>query len=99
MITNPTNYSTPVVNQPDAVSGPIEKIEGQLQNSFQDFMESWDSSEKKVEQNVKKVGKDFQELFNLQLEVHKLSLKTHLVSRVGDAVSSTIRRVQQMGAS
>lgn len=63
------------------------------------YIKNWANTDQALERAMKKVGTEYRSVVELQRSVHQLSLHTEMMSRVGESLSSSIRRVEQMGNS
>lgn len=63
------------------------------------YIKNWANTDQALERAMKKVGNEYRSVVELQRAVHQVSLHTEVMSRVGDSLSSSIRRVEQMGNS
>ena len=68
------------------ISGNIQNIENQ-----------WQSIQNKSVGMINALPKNVQPLVQTQLLVNDLSLKSQMITKVGESVSSTVKRLQQMG--
>ena len=68
------------------ISGNIQNIENQ-----------WQSIQNKSVNMINALPKNVQPLVQTQLLVNDLSLKSQMITKVGESVSSTVKRLQQMG--
>ena len=64
---------------------------------FDQLAESWKITEARVGTELAKAPASIRGLIKLQLSVHALHLQSEILSRVGESVSNTVKRVQQMG--
>lgn len=62
------------------------------------FSRAWQSIDAMTGEAVKSLPDDMRSLFLLQLAVSQAGVETQLLSAFGEAFSSTVKRVQQMGA-
>lgn len=70
----------------NVISGNIQKIESQ-----------WQNVQQKSVGFVNALPKSVQPLVQTQLMMNDLSLKSQMITKAGESVSSTIKRIQQMG--
>lgn len=68
------------------ISGNIQNIENQ-----------WQSIQNKSVGMINALPKNVQPLVQTQLLVNDLSMKSQMITKVGESVSSTVKRLQQMG--
>ncbi len=59
----------------------------------------WSQTRKEFSKAIDGVSPKYQRYLNLQLAVSDLHLQSEVISKVGEAFSSTIRKVQQMGSN
>lgn len=62
------------------------------------FVKEFDAVQRHGERLAVQVPSSVRPMMQLQLLVNRLSLETQLLTRAGDAISSTVRQVQQMGS-
>ena len=74
----------------------IDRID--VQNELVGYLQDWQSAAEAIQDKVSALPREVRDLVELQRSVHTLQLQTHLAAKAGETVSSTLRRVQQMGA-
>ena len=58
-------------------------------------LRNWQAMDKQIESLSKKIPQDMIPLIKLQRMVHSLEFESQLITKVGDSVSGTLRRLQQ----
>ena len=81
---------------PRSTAASPEKSFGEILNNF---AASWEKAQRESEAKIKKLPSDYRPLLELQMTVHRLNLSSELVSRAGEAASSTVKKLQQMGSN
>ncbi len=81
---------------PRSTAASPEKSFGEILNNF---AASWEKAQRESEAKIKKMPSDYRPLLELQMTVHRLNLSSELVSRAGEAASSTVKKLQQMGTN
>lgn len=61
------------------------------------YLDNWNDISRTIPQHVAQISKESQQLIQLQIRVNDLHQKTELFAKAGEAFSSSLRRVQQMG--
>lgn len=64
---------------------------------LEEVADSWERSERRIERLIEDLPVEGRGLIEAQVAVNELQLKTELLTRAADGVSSGIKRVQQMG--
>jgi hypothetical protein len=75
-------------------------------SSFQQVMEknlnalqqSWNATNVKANNLVPKLPEEYRNLFELQQSVYKCHLQTEIVTKIGDSVQSTLKKLQSQGS-
>ncbi len=62
------------------------------------FIKAWDESGIKLRSLVQAVPAETRPAFELQVLLNRLTLDAQLISHVGEAAGSSVRRLQQMGS-
>jgi thiaminase len=62
------------------------------------FINEWNIANQSSIEMISKVSPEYKSYIELQLSVNKLNLQTQLLTKAGETVSNSIKRVQQMGA-
>ncbi|MCB0344857.1 MAG: hypothetical protein KDD66_07060 [Bdellovibrionales bacterium] len=70
-----------------------------LDQAWTEFQREWLSSTKQMHSLVKAVPQGSRRLVQLQLLSQQLHLRSLVAAKAGEAVSGSIRRIQQMGSS
>lgn len=81
------------------VSGPEPSRSAALDRAWNDFQRDWLSSTKQMRGLVSGVPAKSRRLVELQLLSQQLHLRSLVAAKAGESVSSSLRRVQQMGSS
>jgi len=68
-----------------------------IESGLTEFSANWHRSQHLLNRKISQLPADQRELIQLQTEMSKLQLQTQLITVVGETVSSTVKRVQQMG--
>ena len=79
--------------QKPTVSEKLEEL------PFVSVFEAWDKVEQQQRTLLQKLPGEYKPLLELQLSVNSISLRTEIVSKAGESAVSSLRRLQQMGAS
>jgi hypothetical protein len=69
------------------IKNTLEKLEGNWQKSFQDSRKLLSS-----------VPQGYRPLFEAQVSVARVHFQTEIVSKIGDSVQGTVKRLQQQGS-
>ncbi len=65
----------------------------------QGLVERADALDKKTKSSMKKIRPELREMLELQLTSQRVGLESNLMVAAGEAVSSTVKRLQQMSGS
>ena len=83
----------------EAGQGMVTNVEfGQVQREIVNYLNDWRGVSQEIQDKVQGLPRQMKDLVELQMHVHTLQLQTNLATKAGETVSSTVRRVQQMGA-
>lgn len=63
------------------------------------FDKAWHVAQLETHRRIRRLSPEMRPLLELQSEVQRLGLQTNLAAQAAEAVSSTLRRLQQMGGS
>lgn len=70
-----------------------------LTNIIKDFSSEWQEVYQQNQFKLSKLSGEHRELVELQMRANKLNLVTNLATKAADTVSSTLKKVNQLGAS
>lgn len=92
----------PVFNSARAIpsvqeTSPVGDIKNRLTTALEGFVRNWKETSGSLETLSHRVPESFNALFELQKGMHRVQLQSSMVVKGGEALSSTLRRVQQMG--
>lgn len=73
--------------------------QGSTLRSLEAYLQSWENSQRRTNKAMELLPAQSRELLQLQVEVQRLGLETHVLTALGECVSSTMKRVQQSGGS
>ena len=85
----------PPAPQPASSSSAAEL----LQRAALHFEKQWLQAHNQTERRIRALDPSLRPVFELQTTVQELGLKTNLVSQLGETMSSTLRRLQQLGSA
>ena len=63
------------------------------------FDKAWHVAQVETHRKIRRLSPEMRPLLELQSEIQRLGLQTNLAAQAAEAVSSTLRRLQQMGGS
>lgn len=78
------------------ISSPLR---GEWPHVLKDFNASWNEAYQKTQQAVQHLPRESRELIQVQVLVNKVGVQTQLFSQLGEAVGSTLRKIQQFGSN
>jgi len=70
-----------------------------LDRAWNNFQREWSSTNKEMDSLVKKIPSSSRRLVELQLLSQQLHLRSLVAAKAGEALGSSVRRIQQMGGS
>ncbi len=76
--------------RPESISGPLPSL-------FKNTLEKFVSNERAVTTAIPKLPSEFKGLMELQRSCSALQLQVECASRIADSVSSSIKKIQQLG--
>ncbi len=76
----------------------LDKTDSSVGQAAVGFVNRWEQTQKGTEKKINSLPKEARELFDLQLEVSRLGIQAQLVTKAGETLTSTVKRLQQMGA-
>lgn len=74
-----------------------EQLKEEVLSFLQQFSDHWQKAEQQSEKLIQELPSAVRPYFEAQLLINDLSLKCQLITRAGEAASTALRRVQQMG--
>lgn len=84
--------------EPKPTQAP-ENLSGQVEKALELFTRDWSGAERSLGQQIKSLPKSGRSFIELQLTFHRLHMSSEMFSKASETVSSTLRRLQQMGAN
>lgn len=75
-------------------SGSGRGLESQLASALETFNQRWDSAQNDFQQKLKTLAPQFRSTFELQRKVQELNFSTQLATQIGEALNSSLRKLQ-----
>lgn len=70
-----------------------------LQEKMQNYVEDWSNTENKIKNKIKTLNPTTSSLLELQNNIQEISLKTQLASQTVEAVTGTIKKLQNISGN
>jgi len=93
------------IKNSEGFSGALDKVKSasnstksEVVSYIQQFQTQWKQSHAQKIAMVKKLPSSYRSLLEGQILVSDLSMKSQIVSKVGEGVSSTVKKVQSFGS-
>ena len=76
----------------------FDKVVQKTQKQLDSLIDHWNDISHTIPQNIAHLSKETRQFIEFQIRVNDIHQKTELFAKVGEAFSSSLRRVQQMGS-
>lgn len=89
---NDSGLKTSITKKPEGLS--FNQV---MERSLNDLERTWKVTTAKANNLVPALPKEYQTLFELQKSVYQTHFQTEIVTKVGDSVQSTLKKLQSQG--
>lgn len=84
-------------NQNFNSSQKSSSIEISFEKTLTDLQKSWSANTAKSKELVPQIPSEYRPLFELQQSIYKCHLQTEIITKAGDSVQSTLKKLQNQG--
>ncbi len=81
----------------NATEKNLNSLSGSFEKIFNGLQKSWEVNSTKAKEIVPRMPTEYRELFDLQQSINRCHLQTEIVTKVGDSVQSTLKKLQSQG--
>ena len=72
-------------------------IEISFEKTLNDLQKTWTANAAKTKELVPQIPAEYRPMFELQQSIYKCHLQTEIITKVGDSVQSTLKKLQNQG--
>ena len=95
----PTRDSHPKLQDPKVSIKTNEKynIEKSFEGTLTALQNTWSNNSIKSKELVPKIPTEYRPIFALQQSIYRCHLQTEIITKVGDGIQSTLKKLQNQG--